>query len=130
MTDEHKSALAAGREQGRVVRTYLEALEAHKPRRGRKRTSDSISNRLMAIESELPDSDPLRRLQLIQERMGLEAELASMDSDGEDIGALEQEFIRVAADYAGRKGISYQAFREVGVAPSTLNAAGLSRSQS
>ena len=41
MSAEHKAALAEGREQGRAVREYLEALEAHKPRRGRKRTPDS-----------------------------------------------------------------------------------------
>ena len=38
MSDEHKAALAEGRAQGRAVRAYLEALEANKPRRGRKRT--------------------------------------------------------------------------------------------
>ena len=36
MSDAHKEALAEGREQGRAVRRYLEALEANKPRRGRK----------------------------------------------------------------------------------------------
>src|SRR5689334_9539098 len=37
MSDEHKAALAEGRAQGRAVRLYLEALEANKPKRGRKR---------------------------------------------------------------------------------------------
>ena len=46
MTDEHKQALAEGRELGRAVRDYLEALEAHKPKRGRKRTPDSVKKRL------------------------------------------------------------------------------------
>ena len=32
MTDQHKAALAEGRNQGRAVRNYLEALEAHKPK--------------------------------------------------------------------------------------------------
>ena len=36
MSAEHKAALAAGRQQGITVRKYLEALEAHKPKRGRK----------------------------------------------------------------------------------------------
>ena len=30
MSDQHKEALAIGRDQGRAVRRYLEALEAHK----------------------------------------------------------------------------------------------------
>lgn len=54
MSDEHKHALAVGREEGRAVRTYLEALEAHKPRRGRKRTGATIDKRLEQIERDLP----------------------------------------------------------------------------
>ena len=50
MSDSHKAALAEGREQGRAVRRYLEALEAHKPKRGRKRTPDSVQKRLAAID--------------------------------------------------------------------------------
>ena len=46
MSDDHKAALAAGRNEGRAVRRYLEALEAHKPKRGRKRTPESIQKRL------------------------------------------------------------------------------------
>ena len=55
MTDEHKAALAEGREQGRVVRRYLEALESHRPRRGRRRTPESIAKRIAAIDEQLPD---------------------------------------------------------------------------
>jgi len=53
MSDAHKAALAEGRAQGRAVRRYLEALEAHKPKRGRKRTPDSVKKRLTAIETAL-----------------------------------------------------------------------------
>src|SRR6184192_344807 len=41
-TDAHKQALAEGREQSRALTAYLEALEAHRPRRGRPRTAESI----------------------------------------------------------------------------------------
>ena len=50
MSNSHKAALAEGREQGRAVRRYLEALEAHKPKRGRRRTSESVQKRLVVIE--------------------------------------------------------------------------------
>lgn len=50
MSDSHKRALAIGREQGRAVRRYLEALEAHKPKRGRKRTPESMQKRLDRID--------------------------------------------------------------------------------
>jgi hypothetical protein len=53
MTDEHKAALERGRAEGRVVRDYLEALRNSKPKRGRKRTPDSIKSRLTKIEAEL-----------------------------------------------------------------------------
>src|SRR5262245_27658279 len=39
MTDAHKAALAEGRNQARIVGNYLEAIDAHKPKRGRRRTS-------------------------------------------------------------------------------------------
>ena len=75
MSNEHKAALAEGRNQGRSVRRYLEALEAHKPKRGRKRTPESVQKRLVRIEADLVTADPLKRLQLIQERLDLQAEL-------------------------------------------------------
>lgn len=127
MTNEHKAALAEGRTQGRAVRSYLEALDAHKPKRGRKRTSDSVAKRLEQVETELRSADPLKRLQLIQERLDLVTELEQMD-DGNNLGELEEEFVKVAKGYAARKGISYAAFRELGVAASTLKRAGIARS--
>lgn len=126
MSAEHKQALAIGREQGRAVRRYLEALEAHKPKRGRKRTPDSIQRRLDAIEERLPAADPLSRLQLVQERMDLQAELASK-SNTVDIGSLEEEFVNAAREYGDRKGISYAAWREAGVDPAVLKRAGIRR---
>jgi hypothetical protein len=127
MTDEHKAALAEGRAQGRAVRLYLEALEANKPKRGRKRTSDSVKKRLDKVTAELETADPLKRLQLTQEQLDLEAELAAGEATV-DMAALEKGFIEAAAGYASRKGISYSAFRSVGVTPAVLRAAGISRS--
>src|SRR5947208_9859740 len=90
MSDTHKAALAEGREQGRAVRRYLEALEAHKPRRGRKRTPESMEKRLAAIEERLPQADPLSRLQLVQERMDIQRQLEAADSTV-DLQGLEDE---------------------------------------
>jgi hypothetical protein len=128
MSDAHKEALAEGREQGRAVRRYLEALEANKPRRGRKRTPEGIQRRLAAIEERMASADALSRLHLAQERMDLEAELAS-SSDGVDIGALEAAFIKAAGPYSRRKGIGYDAWRAANVEPRVLKAAGISRGQ-
>jgi hypothetical protein len=128
MSDAHKEALAEGREQGRAVRRYLEALEANRPRRGRKRTPEGIQRRLVAIEERLATADALSRLHLAQERMDLEAELAS-SSEGVDIGALETAFVKAAGPYSSRKGIGYEAWRAAGVEPRVLKSAGISRGQ-
>lgn len=127
MTDEHKAALAEGRSQGRAVRVYLEALAANKPKRGRKRTTESVKKRLATIESELPTADPLSKLQLTQEQYDLEAELAAAAGPKVDLDALEKGFVAAAAGYAARKGISYAAFRSVGVTPAVLSKAGIKR---
>ncbi len=129
MSDEHKAALAEGREQGRVVRRYLEALESHRPKRGRKRTPESITKRLAAIDDQLATADPLHRLHLVQERLDLEGELASSGGDAADLDELEASFTEVAAAYGERKGLTYEAWRSIGVAPRVLKAAGIGRGQ-
>lgn len=129
MTDDHKAALAKGREEGRVVRRYLEALESTKPRRGRKRTPESISRRLATIEANLGDADPLARLHLVEEKQRLEAEL-NAGGDTLDLVALEKKFIKVARPYGERKGISYSAWRTVGVSASVLQQAKIARTRS
>ncbi|HEX6167293.1 MAG TPA: hypothetical protein VFZ30_10925 [Acidimicrobiales bacterium] len=127
MSSEHKAALAEGREQGRAVRRYLEALEANKPRRGRKRSPESLKKRLDAIESEIASADPLKRVHLVQERADLQDALDATASNV-DIGQLEKAFVKAAAPYSERKGITYATWREVGVPAAVLEKAGISRS--
>ena len=126
MSDSHKAALAEGREQGRAVRRYLEALEAHKPKRGRKRTTESVQKRLAAIDQKLADADALARLHLVQERMNLENELASTGNTV-DLQGVEDAFVAAAAPYGSRKGITYAAWRQLGVDPAVLRRAGIKR---
>jgi hypothetical protein len=127
MSAEHKAALARGRSEGKAVRDYLDALRANKPKRGRKRTPDSIKKRLSSIDSQLKDADPLSELRLVQERRDLEYELQSMES-AVDLSAIESSFVKVAKSYSERQGISYAAWREVGVEASVLKKAGIGRS--
>lgn len=126
MSKEHKAALAEGRDQGRAVRRYLEALEAHKPRRGRKRTPESLKKKLSEVESELATADPLRKLRLAQQRIDLRTALEASESKV-DFQQLEKEFVKSAAPYSERKKISYAAWRELGVPASTLEKAGIGR---
>ena len=127
MSDGHKSSLAQGRTEGRAVRNYLEALEANAPKRGRRRTPESVDRRLAAIEVELTDADPMRRLKLVQERRDLHAEREAM-SAAADVGALEDAFVAIAESYSARQRISYQSWREVGVPAAVLARAGITRS--
>ena len=126
MSDEHKAALAEGRNQGRAVRRYLEALDAHRPKRGRKRTKESMERRLEKIDQDLGGADPLKRLQLTQERLDLTVELEALGTKV-DLSGLEAEFVAAASGYSDRKGISYAAWRALGVEPSVLKRAGIAR---
>jgi hypothetical protein len=126
MSAEHKAALAKGREEGRAVRRYLVALEEQKPRRGRKRTPESVKRRLDVVDRELAGADPLTRLHLLQEREDLSAELARNDAS-DDLVDAEKAFVRVAGAFGRRKGIGYSAWRAVGVSVSVLEKAGISR---
>ncbi|MGQ0825094.1 MAG: hypothetical protein ACT4OX_08745 [Actinomycetota bacterium] len=127
MTADHKVALAEGRNHARTVGRYLEALDANRPKRGRRRTSESVKKRLATVDAELKEATGLGRLTLLQERRNLEVELASMQSGGVDLSALEKDFVKVAKTYAQRKGITYGAWREFGVPPEVLKKAGISR---
>lgn len=124
MSDEHKAALAQGRQEGRAVRLYLEAVTVPK-RRGRRRTPAGVMAELERTTEQLKTAKPLDRLLLTQKRIDLEAELATLGADPVDITALEAAFIEVAAGYAERKGLSREAFRSIGVPAAVLRAAGI-----
>jgi len=126
MSDEHKTAIAEGRKQAKAVSDYLEALAANKPKRGRQRTPDTIKARIAKIEGELAGADAITALNLKQERIDLETELATKSS-GVDLSGLEAAFVANAKGYGDRKGISYGVWREAGVAPATLKKAGIGR---
>ncbi len=127
MSDDHKAALAEGRALGRSVKSYLAALEANRPKRGRKRTVESIGARLETIEMLLAGAETVTKVALIQERMDLTEELAGMQVTT-DISDLEDAFVSAAKDYSESKGISYAAWREAGVSAAVLKRAGISRS--
>ena len=126
MSDSHKAALAEGRSQGRAVRTYLEAIEAHKPKRGRKRTPESMKKKLEKIDLDYANADQLKRLQLAQQRLDLQSDLDAAESTI-DLATLEQDFVAAAQAYGERKGITWAAWRQVGVPDAVLKQAGITR---
>lgn len=128
MSKAHKQALAKGRKQARVVRDYLEALDRTK-KRGPKPDKKSLSKRLSDLEGQIgSEDDPAKRLELVQKRMDVEERLADID-DKPAVDELEKEFVQVAAEYGERKGISYPAWREIGVPASVLQEAGVKRTR-
>lgn len=124
MTQAHKDKLAEGRRQGKTIGAYLEALEANKPRRGRK--VDASPKRLAQLDSEINAAFGLRKLELVQQKLELE-QVASASNGGPDIDALRTDFVKVAKDYSNRKGISYAAWRQIGVPADALREAGIER---
>ena len=128
MSSAHKAALAQGRRESRAINKYLAALKAGKGKRGRKRTPTSIEARLSKISRMFETATPMQQLELTQERMNLEAEKVRLETRA-DLSALEKEFISVAKGYAARRGISYTAFRSMGVSADVLTRAGVRRAR-
>lgn len=126
MSSQHKKALAQGREQGRIIRRYLDALARQRPRRGRRRTPESINRQLRETVEQLATARSLARVELLQRRIDLEAELAMLGRNGRgDLAELEAGFIAAAKSYSERKGITIQAWLQGGVPREVLREAGL-----
>jgi hypothetical protein len=69
-------------------------------------------------------SSSIREVELIQQRLDIDAQLAQIDQAGR-LPELEQAFVMVAASWAKRSGISAAALREMGVPASVLRRADL-----
>ncbi|MCY3949942.1 MAG: hypothetical protein OXF61_12170 [Acidimicrobiaceae bacterium] len=126
MSDEHKAAIAAGRIEAAAVRDYLEALETHRPRPGRKQSAESLSAKKDAIDAQMAEAKPIKRLLLMQERRDIEAAIEEMQVEP-DMASVEAGFVTHAANYGRRKGIQYATWREFGVTPDMLARAGITR---
>jgi len=124
MDASHKEKLAQGRSDSRAVKAYLEYLEGNRPKRGRRRTEESVRSRLEAISEELESASSLARLNMFQERTDLEAELAALEQKV-DGTALRAAFIEAAGRYAESKGLQRAAFRQMGIDAATLTEAGI-----
>jgi hypothetical protein len=130
MTERHKAALAAGREESRAVRRYLEALERRTERPARRRSPESLKRQLDDTVAALATSSALERVLLLQRRLDLEAELQALEAGSDDdFAELERAFIAALPGYSARKRLSYAAWREAGVPARVLRAAGLRRTR-
>ncbi|MFQ5522824.1 MAG: hypothetical protein ACE5F5_04510 [Acidimicrobiia bacterium] len=123
MSAEHKEALAKGRAESRAIKAYLKALKQRKP--GRRVTRESLEAKLARLDEKIAAStDPLEEVGLRQEKLDVEARLASLQ-DGGNLEELEAGFIEHAKSYSERKGITYTAWRQAGVPAAVLKKAGI-----
>ena len=126
MTDEHKAALAeGGRKAGP---SGIISMRSRPQSPSGAASARRIPSRSASTQSRLSSkrTDPLKALNLRQERRNLYAELAGMD-DKVDLAGVEKEFVAAAKAYGQRRGISYEVWREAGVPSDVLKKAGITR---
>jgi hypothetical protein len=105
-----------------AVAAYLAALRAPKVSAG---SRPSLERRRAQIEQWIAEeSSPIREVELIQQRLDIDAQLAQIDQAAR-LPELEEAFVKVAASWAKRSGISAAALREAGVPARVLAKAGL-----
>jgi hypothetical protein len=95
-----------------AVAAYLTAMRAPKvPARSRA----SLEQRRAQIEQWIAEeSSPIREVELIQQRLAIDAQLAQIVQAAQ-LPELEEAFVKVAASWAKRSRITAVALREVGV---------------
>lgn len=118
-------ALAEGRERMRVVRAYLLALPSTPTRK--RRDPQELRAEVERVEREradaLGDKDVIGALKLSQKLVDLRTQLSQMEAL--NLPELEAEFVRVAQRYSEAQGISYAAWRDMGVPAEVLKRAGI-----
>ena len=117
-----RSPRAEAHRETRTVRRYLEMLCS--PQQRRRRTPEQVRERIDEISDAIDtETSPLRRLHLTQERIELTAHLD--DDIADDTAEITAAFIDVAAAFSERRGITWAAWRELGVPVDVLRAAGV-----
>lgn len=127
MSPAQKKAMQQGRAEATAVKLYLTAIASSARRRGRQFTPEELQVRIDAVNEEIAAAPAATRVFLVQKRIDLEHRLDAAQTVEVDIEPLQEEFVRVAAEFGVRKGISYDAFREVGVPAAVLRDAGVRR---
>ncbi len=116
------------RTEAAIVRRYLSALNEEKPRRGRRKTAESVQRRMDYIRANLADANPLTKVHLHQELIDCKKELEQL-KDKNKVASLERDFIQIVKNYSLRKSIGYTAWRASGVSASVLKKAGITRAK-
>jgi uncharacterized protein HemY len=128
LSAEHKAQMARGRDEARIVRAYLEAIDNGARRPGRRRSPEAIDKQIAEVDASLREARGIDRLNLVKQRRDLEAARAKLAAVA-DHGGLERDFVRVARSYGERRGIDYAMWREVGVPAAVLTKAKVPRTR-
>lgn len=111
-----------------AVKKYLEAISGGGPMR-RVRSPEILRAKIAECDGQLTNGiAPIKKLEVAQVKINLQRELVlseAQNSDDETMTELRDGFIDAAPRYAERRGISYVAFRKVGVPREVLRAAGI-----
>lgn len=109
----------------RIVQRYLNALDAEKA--ASKTSPDRLARKLDQVNERLSAKgiDPVARLADVQLRIDLREQLKKALTTDTNLPELEAEFVQVARSYSQRKGLTYGAWREIGVSAQVLRAAGI-----
>jgi hypothetical protein len=95
-----------------------------RPSGSSKAKREGLMRRRARVEQWISEErSPIREVELIQQRLDLDAQLAQIDQ-AQRLPELEEAFVKAAASWAKRTGISAAALREVGVPASVLRQAG------
>ncbi len=126
-SEAHKASMKASHDQNRGVNNYLEALTSKRSPRSSRRNPEKMQSRREEIAEEIKTAGPAKKLALVQERIDIDQALEDSQVEEVNIEELEETFVEVANAYSQRKGISYAAWREVGVPAEVLQRAGIKR---
>jgi len=114
--------------ENKAVRLYLDGLAEKKRtmRKGPKRTPTAVAKQLEKVDARLNVDDlseipAIQRIKLVQTRKNLEAELKAFT----ELPDLEASFSKHVLSFSERNGIDYSSWRELGVPPAVLDAAGI-----
>jgi hypothetical protein len=129
MSPAHKKALAEGRTMSATVDRYLASVNMPQ-RRGRKVSKATLEQRLAKAQQELRSASGVSRVLAAQEVRDLQGKLAQLTSTvGVDMKSLEANFVKIAKQFGGQRGIGYGAWRDAGVSAEVLKRAGIARTR-
>lgn len=115
------------RKETKQIDLYLTALEASRVQLARgRRTRDWLENHLKELDAKIPATTGVQKLLLIQDHEETRNDLEAF-KQADNMAELEKGFIKHAASYSERHGISFAAWRRVGVSADVLTEAGVTR---